>query len=381
MVREQTRMSEMISRIQLDLETYKETQNDRLDDMLSNIDVDMKRVFHEVKRVENVIDSRVSQWKASCDGNFGRLTSDVELFKPKGNHISETSEGANNKDSSNKNVAFEIDILRNEWKTFRDEFEEEFCKEKWAIDPVKLAEHVENSTISKIENYISNEVVEEIIKSIDNNLSCVRAEFHHELELQKIRIEDTKAVVDVLKEKVNDIQSGKKCFNESDIFASSVDLTRTPMSSVRQGYFKSPMSARVASPILEDVNEEHFYDEGENKLEREDILDNAEETADHDITLYEDIGSNEKCSLSVNRDNVENNNVIMKDASVEIEVAETLSQEFQVVGEEFSKENYLSAKKEDFQVYSEFQASGTKCRRRESLMSNIFINLTSILDV
>ena len=219
-------------------------------------------------------------------------------------------------------------------------------------------------------------IVEEIIKSIDNNLSCVKAEFNHELELQKIRIEDTKAVVDVLKEKVKDIQSAKKCFNESDIFASSVDLTRTPMS-IRQGHFKSPIPARAATPILEDVNEEPFYDE--NQYEREDILDNNEENVNHDITLYEDIGNEGKDSQNVSREAFENNNVVIKNASIEIEVAETLSQEFQIVGEEFSREDFFSAKKEDF--YTEFQASGSKTRRRESLMSNIFINLTSILDV
>ena len=130
MVREQTRMSEMISRLQLDLETYKETQNDRLDVMLSNVDVDMKRVFHEVKRVENVIDSRVIQWKASCDSNFGRLVSDVELFKPKDKPNSETSEGDESKDFISENVASEIINLRNEWKTFRDELEDYWLKEK-----------------------------------------------------------------------------------------------------------------------------------------------------------------------------------------------------------------------------------------------------------
>ena len=51
MVREQTRMSETISRLQLDLESYKDTQNERLDDMLCNVDTDVKRVFHEIRKV------------------------------------------------------------------------------------------------------------------------------------------------------------------------------------------------------------------------------------------------------------------------------------------------------------------------------------------
>lgn len=377
MVREQTRMSETISRLQLDLESYKDTQNERLDDMLCNVDTDVKRVFHEIRKVENVMDTRVTQWKNNCDSYVGRLMSDIEFLKPKVKHLSESSDGDEEKDPINGNVSSQIDNIRAEWKAFRDELEGRFCSEKSAIDPLKLAEHVENSTITKIENYISNEVVDEIIKTIDNNLSDVKAEFDHELELQNIRIEDTKAVVDVLKDKVNDIQSSKKCFNESDIFASSVDLTRTPIS-VRQGYFKSPIPARVATPILEEVNEDNFDEENEH--ERDDILDTNGEAVSHDITLYEDIGNGDIVSQNFHKDTLDNNNDI-KDPSNEIEVVELLSQGTSIVQYGFREEQFNSARKEHFQIYSHSPASSTKSKRRESLISNIFINLTSILDV
>ena len=377
MVREQTRMSETISRLQLDLESYKDTQNERLDDMLCNVDTDVKRVFHEIRKVENVMDTRVTQWKNNCDSYVGRLMSDIEFLKPKVKHLSESSDGDEEKDPINGNVSSQIDNIRVEWKAFRDELEGRFCSEKSAIDPLKLAEHVENSTITKIENYISNEVVDEIIKTIDNNLSDVKAEFDHELELQNIRIEDTKAVVDVLKDKVNDIQSSKKCFNESDIFASSVDLTRTPIS-VRQGYFKSPIPARVATPILEEVNEDNFDEENEH--ERDDILDTNGEAVSHDITLYEDIGNGDIVSQNFHKDTLDNNNDI-KDPSNEIEVVELLSQGTSIVQYGSREEQFNSARKEHFQIYSHSPASSTKSKRRESLISNIFINLTSILDV
>ena len=377
MVREQTRMSETISRLQLDLESYKDTQNERLDDMLCNVDTDVKRVFHEIRKVENVMDTRVTQWKNNCDSYVGRLMSDIEFLKPKVKHLSESSDGDDEKDPINGNVSSQIDNIRAEWKAFRDELEGRFCSEKSAIDPLKLAEHVENSTITKIENYISNEVVDEIIKTIDNNLSDVKAEFDHELELQNIRIEDTKAVVDVLKDKVNDIQSSKKCFNESDIFASSVDLTRTPIS-VRQGYFKSPIPARVATPILEEVNEDNFDEENEH--ERDDILDTNGEAVSHDITLYEDIGNGDIVSQNFHKDTLDNNNDI-KDPSNEIEVVELLSQGTSIVQYGFREEQFNSARKEHFPIYSHSPASSTKSKRRESLISNIFINLTSILDV
>ena len=367
-------MSETISRLQLDLESYKDTQNERLDDMLCNVDTDVKRVFHEIRKVENVMDTRVTQWKNNCDNYVGRLMSDIEFLKPKVKHLSESSDGDEEKDPINGNVSSQIDNIRVEWKAFRDELEGRFCSEKSAIDPLKLAEHVENSTITKIENYISNEVVDEIIKTIDNNLSDVKAEFDHELELQNIRIEDTKAVVDVLKDKVNDIQSSKKCFNESDIFASSVDLTRTPIS-VRQGYFKSPIPARVATPILEEVNEDNFDEENEH--ERDDILNTNCEAVSHDITLYEDIGNGDIVSQNFHKDTLDNNNDI-KDPSNEIEV---LSQGTSTVHYGFREEQFNSARKEHFHIYSHSPASSTKSKRRESLISNIFINLTSILDV
>ena len=90
MVREQTRMSETISRLQLDLESYKDTQNERLDDMLCNVDTDVKRVFHEIRKVENVMDTRVTQWKNNCDSYVGRLMSDIEFLKPKVKHLRES---------------------------------------------------------------------------------------------------------------------------------------------------------------------------------------------------------------------------------------------------------------------------------------------------
>ena len=48
LVKEQVRMAEMMTRVQVDLKVLKESQNDRLEDMMHNIDSDIKKVQYDV---------------------------------------------------------------------------------------------------------------------------------------------------------------------------------------------------------------------------------------------------------------------------------------------------------------------------------------------
>ena len=53
-----------------------------------------------------------------------------------------------------------------------------------------MVDNMETSTLTKIENYISTEVIDEIVGTINNKLGHYRSEVQNDLELQKIQIED-----------------------------------------------------------------------------------------------------------------------------------------------------------------------------------------------
>ena len=55
---------------------------------------------------------------------------------------------------------------------------------------------VEASIIDMIENYISTEVLEEIVSTINNKLGSFKAENGNDLELQKIQLEDNKTNIE-----------------------------------------------------------------------------------------------------------------------------------------------------------------------------------------
>ena len=117
--------------------------------------------------------------------------------------------------------------VQQEISTFKSEVS--LSLKKLERDSSKIGEVVEASIIDKIENYISTEVVEEIVSTINNKLGSFKAEIGHDIELQKIQLEDNKTNVEKLKVRIKDLETIKRCFNESDLFASSVDLTRTPL--------------------------------------------------------------------------------------------------------------------------------------------------------
>ena len=67
--------------------------------------------------------------------------------------------------------------VQQEFSTFKSEVS--LSLKKLERDSSKIGEVVEASIIDKIENYISTEVVEEIVSTINNKLGSFKAEIGH----------------------------------------------------------------------------------------------------------------------------------------------------------------------------------------------------------
>jgi len=246
MAREQTRMTEMISRLQGDLETFKESQHSQMDEMLTNIDTEMRKVSLETRRLEMKMETRVTEDTAESRESVNKVKAEVDALR---NKLDTRSDDSGVKEDKSLEDIYDV---QQEFSTFKSEVN--MSLKKLERDSNKIGEVVEASIIDKIENYISTEVVEEIVSTINNKLGSFKAEIGHDIELQKIQLEDNKTNVEKLKVRIKDMETMKRCFNESDLFASSVDLTRTPMR-LLQGQLRTPQRL-AASPIPEADSED-----------------------------------------------------------------------------------------------------------------------------
>ena len=97
--------------------------------------------------------------------------------------------------------------------------------------------------------------------------------------------------------RIKNLETMKRCFNESDLFASSVDLMRTPMRLLR-GQLRTPQRL-AASPIPAAVSEDLLSSqmtsgEGSHSSTLRIIINEDDRSRDPDVTLYEDICSEKK---------------------------------------------------------------------------------------
>lgn len=358
MAREQTKMLEMIARLQGDLETFKESQHSQMDEMLTNIDTEMRKASLETSRIEMKMETKATEARAVSQEHMNKVKVEVDALRSK-------LDMRNDDSGVKEDKSLDIDDVQEDFSKFRSEFNMNL--KRLERDCGKLGEIVEASIINKVENYISTEVVEEIVSIINNKLGSFKAEVGNDLELQKIQLEDNKGNVDKLKIKIKDLETMRRCFDQSDLFASSVDLTRTPL---RLLQLRTPLGPqRLASAIPE----AHHEDISQATYREASLCSTPENedgsSGDHDVTLYEDMCSDHKRSSN-------------RQPAISASAGE------RNIGEEFVEgENWkttLPDDKEDDedQVYLEFKSlKPHKERRRESVISNIFMNLTNILDV
>lgn len=252
--REQSKILESVNRIQNDLESYKDSQNDRLDEILTNIDSDIRKVSQEARRYSANTENKLAEFikETAVD----TLRSDFREIK---REVAETIKEQNDNDVTALNeLQAKIEHSEQELKSFKAETADKL--QKAVIEGGKLSSSIENSCVTKLEHYIGTEIVDEIVGTINNKLCHMKSEIQDELELQKIQIEETCVKVGKLKTKISDLENPKKSFDLSDLMTPSMDATRTPF----QGkFFRTP--TRPSSPILETELEyrEHIEEQEE----------------------------------------------------------------------------------------------------------------------
>ena len=378
-VQEQARMLEMMTRIQTDLEVFKETQNDRLDDLLTNIDNDVRKVSQETNKVETAFERRISDIRSDHEEEVKRLKTEIDTLKERFesqesiNVHYDHDQSEHNKEASinsavdNSVVCVNVEEMRNDLTSFKHEMQTKLSKV--VVDTSKICDHVETSAIAKLEKYIGTEVVDEIVETINGKLVLMKTEIQNDLEVHKINIDETNSKVERLKLKVAEMESTKKGFNESELFASSVDLTRTPR---LQSFMRTP--TRLATPIPETSCED--VDDEDEAGGRSHCSTPRSVESGQDLTLYEDVLSQRQVEVDMSGSNKNNSTSSTKCHEVEIAMEDCSS--YNPVAEQFGS-NYgmIPLHRED----PHDSRRSSKSRRRDSLMSNIFINLTSILDV
>jgi len=238
LVKEQNAMRNMMTKVQLDVSTYKESLDDRIDDMIHNIETDIKNVYNDTRRDYEVLHTSVISYKKNCmeSKNYNYLKDGLEKL----NRIVESKESSETPEHFVKDIKG-VDIHENMKGLKKDV---ELRLERNTVEISKIKESVEKNCIKKLEEYIGTEVLEEIISTVNVKLGSVKTYLHTELEQNKIRLEDLTMVMTNLKNKIYDLENPKRFFNESEINTYSIDETKTPIRHLR-------MAANLETPLYE----------------------------------------------------------------------------------------------------------------------------------
>ena len=153
-----------------------------MDEMLTNIDTEMRKVSLETRRLEMKIETRVTEDTAESRESVNKVKAEVDALR---NKLDTRSDDSGVKEDKSLEDIYDV---QQEFSTFKSEVN--LNLKKLERDCNKIGEVVEASIIDKIENYISTEVVEEIVTTINNKLGSFKAENGNDLELQKIQLED-----------------------------------------------------------------------------------------------------------------------------------------------------------------------------------------------
>eukprot|EP00092_Neocalanus_flemingeri_P010247 GFUD01011040.1.p1 GENE.GFUD01011040.1~~GFUD01011040.1.p1 ORF type:complete len:438 (+),score=102.33 GFUD01011040.1:88-1401(+) len=216
MRKEQSRMGEMFARIQVDLEAYKESQNDRIDEMMQNMDSDVKKVYNylgkDYEKLNNQILEIRDEYVEAKD--YKELNDNFQELK----RLVTINDTAINR---TENDLF-VDVIK-DLTSFKTEIEQKV--ENNLVDLDAIQEYC----VHKLDEYVKTEILEEIVSTINLKLSSVKAEFQGEFEQTRIQIDDLNLVFFNLKNKIDDLEISKRGFNESDLYTCSIDETRTPI--------------------------------------------------------------------------------------------------------------------------------------------------------
>ena len=215
LMKEQAMMFEKMTRIQVDLEVHKESQNDRLDEMMRNVDSEVKKVYKDLGQDCEKLNAKLLETKDECieAKEYNDLKTDFEELKL----IVKSKATNHNKEDSILNA--KVGNMEKDCKAFKKEIDKKLVDNLIGSEKIKAS--IEESCIQKLEAYIGTEILEEIVATINQKLNHVKTEFQGELEQNKIKIDDLNTVFINLKHKVADIENPRRCFNESDIYTAA----------------------------------------------------------------------------------------------------------------------------------------------------------------
>ena len=128
--------------------------------MLTNIDTEMRKVSLETRRLEMKMETTVTEDTAESRENVNNVKAEVDALRNKLDTRSDDS-----------------DDVQQEFSAFKSEVS--LSLKKLERDSSKIGQVVEASIIDKNERYISTEVVEEIVSTINNKLGSFKAEIGH----------------------------------------------------------------------------------------------------------------------------------------------------------------------------------------------------------
>ena len=144
MTREQSKIFESVTRIQNDFECYKDSQNDRLDEILTNIDSDIKRVSQEAQKSSFQFENKLSEILRDSVSQKQVDTVKSDLLELK----SELDESRNKKESPDMvELTTKIERSQSEFSSFKAETNQKM--QQLVLDASKISTSVENSCISK----------------------------------------------------------------------------------------------------------------------------------------------------------------------------------------------------------------------------------------
>ena len=144
MTREQSKIFESVTRIQNDFECYKDSQNDRLDEILTNIDSDIKRVSQEAQKSSFQFENKLSEILRDSVSQKQVDTVKSDFLELK----SELDESRNKKESPDmEELTTKIERSQSEFSSFKAETNQKM--QQLVLDASKISTSVENSCISK----------------------------------------------------------------------------------------------------------------------------------------------------------------------------------------------------------------------------------------
>jgi len=223
LLKEQTRLADTLRRVQLDLENYKESNNQRLDEMMTHVDCDIKKLDRDQVKFEEKINLKHEEVSRKCEEVTSKCEQLKEFTQLKGDHESLKQKvdtlGRLKIESNNKSCEEKVESVTRELKSLKVELQNKVS----TIESKRLINTIEDSCIKKLEEYIGTEILEAISTTVNLKIDQFKTEVFGDLEPTKIQIDDLSTLVSSMTRRLTDLENPKRAFDESALHALSID--------------------------------------------------------------------------------------------------------------------------------------------------------------